>query len=49
MYTIHMHALFSNMLYHWTLNTVPCAVQEDLVYPLSLRTGYFAAANPKLP
>lgn len=39
MYTVHMFALFSIMLYHRTLDTVL----------LSLCIGQFAAANPKLP
>ena len=34
------------MVYHETLNIVPCAIQQGLVYPVCL--SWFASANPKL-
>ena len=35
------------MVYHKILNTVPCAIQQDLVYPSEIHQ--LASANPKLP
>ena len=45
---IFFFTFFASMVYPRTLNTVPCALQEDL---LSIHSLYkqFASANPKLP
>ena len=46
---IHTHTLFPIMLYHRTLNIVPCAVQEDLViHSLSVQFSSVAQSCPTL-
>ena len=47
-YVYSFFIIFSTMVYHWILNTVPCTIQEDfVVYPFY--TYRFASANLKLP
>ena len=43
-YIIYFFILFSFMIYHGTLNIVPCAIQQGLAFIHSVYNG-----NPKLP
>ena len=44
---IYIYIFFFIVVHHRTLNTVPCATQEDLAYPFYV--WWFASAVSKLP